>query len=41
MSSQKLPIAMCLQKKSIMQVLAANTFMEISVVKIANEYVLP
>ena len=41
LSSQKLLTAMLLQKKSIMQVLAANILMRISIVKIVCECFLP
>ena len=40
-SSQKLLAAILLQKKSIMQVLAANILMRISIVKIVSECFLP
>ena len=41
LSSQKLLAAILLQKKSIMQVLAANILMRISIVKIVCECFLP
>ena len=41
LSSQKLLVAMLLQKKSIMQVLAVNMLMRICIVKIVCECFLP